>query len=187
MKVLLVVICIAFGGAFGAVTRHLGVDLMHLYIGIPSWIAVMIINITGCYLIGLCFFYLEASLRRTGGSRLRTAPLAGQLDQLPWWPDGDPTQPAVDLFRRSLYLDLLSGLFITGFMGAFTTFSLFSLHSLLLVQQGQWVAMIINALGSAILGFVAVYLGLHSGRIFIMKKHVSKYNNAYSEDTTSNV
>ncbi len=124
MKVLLVVICIAVGGAFGAVLRHLGVNLMHLYIGLPSWIAVMIINITGCYFIGLCFFYLEAHLRRNGGSRLCEARIAGDLNQLTWWPDGDPTQPAVDLFRRSLYLDLLSGLFITGFMGAFTTFSL---------------------------------------------------------------
>ncbi len=187
MKVLLVVICVAVGGAFGAVLRHLGVNLMHLYIGLPSWIAVMIINITGCYFIGLCFFYLEAHMRRNGGSRLCEARIAGDLNQLTWWPDGDPTQPAVDLFRRSLYLDLLSGLFITGFMGAFTTFSLFSLHSLLLVQQGQWVAMIINALGSVVLGFVAVYIGLHSGRIFIMKKHLNNQQSDPSQASDSEV
>lgn len=187
MKLVLLIICILFGGALGAVTRHLGVDLMHIYIGLPGWIAVMIVNIIGCYLIGLCFFCLEASLRRTGGSRLRDATLSYKLEQLPWWPDGDPTQPAVDLFRRSLYLDLLSGLFITGFIGAFTTFSLFSLHSLLLVQEGQWVAVFINAVGSAVLGFVAVYLGLHTGRHYILKKHVPNDSDANTEHSASEI
>lgn len=187
MKLILVSICILFGGAVGAVMRHLSVDLMHLYIGIPSWIAVMIVNIAGCFFIGFCFFYLEASLRRNGGSRLCDAALSDELEQLPWWPDGDPTQPAVDLFRRSLYLDLLSGLFITGFIGAFTTFSLFSLHSLLLVQEGQWVAVFINAVGSAVLGFVAVYLGLHTGRHYILKKHVPNDSDANTEHSASEI
>ncbi|MDP2561864.1 fluoride efflux transporter CrcB [Psychrobium sp. 1_MG-2023] len=47
-----------------------------------------------------------------------------------------------------------------GFLGALTTFSTFSLDTLLLLQQGEWMKALLNVLLNVILSLAAAFLGL---------------------------
>jgi CrcB protein len=50
-------------------------------------------------------------------------------------------------------------LLMVGFCGGFTTFSSFTSENLLLLQNGQYLSVILYTTGSLLLGFFAVYLG----------------------------
>jgi CrcB protein len=50
-------------------------------------------------------------------------------------------------------------LLMVGFCGGFTTFSSFTSENLLLLQNGQFLSVILYTTGSLLLGFFAVYLG----------------------------
>ena len=54
---------------------------------------------------------------------------------------------------------------ITGFLGAYTTFSTLMLESWRLVESGEVVAGTVNVVGSAALGILAVLTGLTIGRL----------------------
>lgn len=56
-------------------------------------------------------------------------------------------------------------LILTGFMGAFTTFSTFVFESGGLIHDGQWLRLALNVGGQNIVGFAALYLGTGLGRI----------------------
>tara|TARA_B100001121_G_C18637217_1_gene597305 strand:- start:331 stop:690 length:360 start_codon:yes stop_codon:yes gene_type:complete len=47
------VLMVGFGGALGAISRYLINEFFNLYINQSAWAATLIINITGCFLIGL--------------------------------------------------------------------------------------------------------------------------------------
>jgi CrcB protein len=49
--------------------------------------------------------------------------------------------------------------FIYGVLGGYTTFSSFSLQTLELAQDGQWLRATVNAAGSVVLCLAAVWLG----------------------------
>jgi CrcB protein len=49
--------------------------------------------------------------------------------------------------------------FMVGICGSYTTFSSFSLQTLALVQDGEWLAAGLNVLGSVALCLIAVWLG----------------------------
>lgn len=51
-----------------------------------------------------------------------------------------------------------------GFLGAYTTFSTYTLDSLRLAEGGAWVPALANLGGSVVLGLVAVAAGLAVGR-----------------------
>ena len=55
-------------------------------------------------------------------------------------------------------------LFVVGFLGAYTTFSTFTLESYNLLQRGQWLLGLANTLGSVVVGLIAVGLGMWLGR-----------------------
>ncbi len=50
-------------------------------------------------------------------------------------------------------------LLMVGFCGGFTTFSSFTNENLMLMQNGQFLTVILYTILSVILGFLAVYLG----------------------------
>ncbi len=61
---------------------------------------------------------------------------------------------------------LLRLLLITGILGGFTTFSSFSLDSLMLLQLGEWGRALIYIFGNLLGGLLACALGMWFYRIF---------------------
>ncbi len=51
-----------------------------------------------------------------------------------------------------------------GILGGYTTFSTYSHETLQLIQDGEFGAVALNALGQVVIGLVAVYLGVVLGR-----------------------
>lgn len=49
---------------------------------------------------------------------------------------------------------------ITGVLGGYTTFSSFSLETLTLIRNGEMESALVNAVGSVVLGLVAVWMGM---------------------------
>ena len=54
---------------------------------------------------------------------------------------------------------------LTGFMGAFTTFSTFMFESGALLRDGEWLQCGANILGQVVVGLAALFLGLALGRL----------------------
>ena len=167
MTLFLKILAVGAGGGFGAVLRHALVEGCRDGLGLPPFGAVMAVNVLGCFAIGFAFVLIEGRYRRDGRSRLRELPVSQELEDRRWWPEGDPTLPAVDLFQFDLRAEVLAGFFLTGLLGAMTTFSMFSLQSVELLQAGApgWAAF--NAIGSVTLGFFAVGLGLRAGHRWV--------------------
>ena len=55
---------------------------------------------------------------------------------------------------------------LTGFMGAYTTFSTYMFESVALMQNGQWLAATVNIAGQTVLGLACIVAGLAIGRFF---------------------
>ncbi len=55
-------------------------------------------------------------------------------------------------------------LIAVGFLGAYTTFSTYTFESFNLISKGEWVAGLLNLLGSSLLGLLAVGLGVYLGK-----------------------
>ena len=53
---------------------------------------------------------------------------------------------------------------LSGFLGAFTTFSSFMFETSALIGDGQWELALLNVGGQIVLGLTAMFLGLAAGR-----------------------
>jgi CrcB protein len=107
----------------------------------------------------LCRYWLDGMVLRLTGERF------------PW---GILVVNALGCFLFGLIFPLaeerllISGetrlIILTGFMGAFTTFSTFTFQTAAFLRDSQWLAAAANVLSQVVLGLVCVFLGLGIGR-----------------------
>ncbi|NRA09786.1 MAG: CrcB family protein [Myxococcales bacterium] len=135
------VLLVALGGGVGAALRGLTDLLVREVLHAPAWTATFGVNLAGAFLIGIAFARLDPRYPRMAD----VAGLAGDL-------------PGLDRRRR-----LLASLFVTGGLGAFTTFSTFGLESAVLLEHGRFLEAALSIGGSLILGLAAVALGFRLG------------------------
>ena len=64
------------------------------------------------------------------------------------------------LIERQGAPDWVRPLIIVGFLGAYTTFSTFSLETLALAERGAWIAAVAYVAGSVAAALTAVWLGV---------------------------
>ena len=171
MKTFILLLGISFGGAMGSVLRHSVGFVGTKLLGVSPLVPTMIVNVLGCFLIGVVFFLIESTYNRDLPSRLVRSKLAAPLQSRGWWPQEDATAPVFREFEADLRAQMWSGLLITGFMGGLTTFSLFSLISLQLQQEGDLLGVLINIVGTVVLGFIATYLGLRVGQSLALSRN----------------
>lgn len=69
------------------------------------------------------------------------------------------------LERIAIGPELRTGI-LTGGLGAFTTFSTFSLETLTLIENGDYLRAVLYILASVILSLIAAFLGLYLARHF---------------------
>lgn len=72
-----------------------------------------------------------------------------------------------ELFDKTMIPAEWRGIITIGFLGAFTTFSTYSLETLNLIRDGEWKAGLLNILVSNLPGIVLVFLGLEFTRFLI--------------------
>lgn len=73
---------------------------------------------------------------------------------------------AFGLFEKRTGLGPEVKLFVlTGFMGAYTTFSTYMFESATLLQEGQWAWAGLNMVGQTVAGLAAIFLGMALGRL----------------------
>ena len=170
MKTFILILGIGFGGALGAVLRHLIGYFFHSVVGLPEFIGIMVVNMLGCFLIGVLFFWIEYVYNRDLPSRLSGSRLSAPVTGRGWWPQQDPTAPVVREFEKDVKAQLISGILITGLLGGMTTFSLFSLISMQLQDGGHHLALLVNVLGSVAGGLLATWLGLKIGQSMVLRR-----------------
>lgn len=113
---------IALGSAAGGVSRHAVSLYTARWIGEHFPFGTLLVNLSGCFIIGLFATLTDPSGR--------------------WM-----VSPHGRLF------------FMTGFLGGYTTFSSFSLQTLALARDGQWLYASANILFSVAGCLLAVWLG----------------------------
>ncbi len=165
---LLCILGVAVGGALGGLARWKSLHALEQWGCSEMW-GLMVINLTGCFMIGAIFLWLECSLCRDGTSRLKGVPFTRQLSNQKWWPEGDPTMPLVLSDRLHQKRQLLTALFLGGFCGSLTTFSGFSLVTMQLARGADWPVLAFHLFGSVILGYIAVWTGMLCVKPFVLR------------------
>lgn len=123
MKILLVMA----GGSLGALSRY-SVSLLAVKLfGTTFPWGTLIVNLSGCFLIGLAFALGDRGL--------------------------SIMNPSVRLF------------FMTGYLGALTTFSTFGLETVNALGAGRYLVAAANILANNFLGSALVFLGIVLGRL----------------------
>lgn len=73
------------------------------------------------------------------------------------------------IFEKSSLTPEMRMLYMTGVLGAFTTFSTFALETLNLFRDGEMKPALFNIVGSNLLAILAVYLGFNLPYLFLKK------------------
>lgn len=121
MKILFVMI----GGSIGALVRY-GVSLFAAqFFGARFPFGTLIVNLSGCFLIGLSFALADRGM--------------------------NIMNPSARLF------------FVTGFLGALTTFSTFALETVNAMRTESYLVMAANFLSNNLIGGALVFLGMWVG------------------------
>ena len=115
------VLVVAAGGALGAVLRYLNVKLFTHVFGSPLPWATLIINVIGCFLMGVAYIWL------------------------------------LDKYQAS---DSLRLFIMMGFLGALTTWSTFSMETVLMLSYGEYIKGFTYLLLTFILCFAAFFIGM---------------------------
>ena len=115
---------VAAGGALGALLRYAVSGLALRVLGSSFPWGTLVVNLSGCLLIGLAWGFAEES----------------------------GLSPAVRIF------------FMTGVLGAYTTFSTFGIETVNLFRDGALGLVLVNVLASNFVGFAAVAAGLFIAR-----------------------
>lgn len=123
MKILLVML----GGSVGALSRYAVSLLAVKMFGVKFPWGTLIVNLSGCFLIGLAFAWGERGFTLMN--------------------------PSVRLF------------FMTGYLGALTTFSTFGLETVTALQEGRYIVVTANILANNVIGIALVFLGMAAGRL----------------------
>ncbi len=118
-------IAIAVGGILGCWSRYLMTQLIQAIWGQSFPYATLLINVSGCFMMG--FLFVETLERLTLGVPLRTG-------------------------------------LLTGFLGGYTTFSTYSIETLLLIESGQAVKGATYLVLSNFLGVAAAFCGAYLAR-----------------------
>ncbi len=112
---------ISLGAILGANARYLVSQWAAVRFGVNFPYGTLLVNVIGCFLIGLFYGLGESRITIT---------------------------PELRLF------------FAIGLLGGFTTFSTFGYETVALLRSGDLLLSLLNLLGSNLVGFVAVGLGL---------------------------
>jgi CrcB protein len=123
MRILLVMA----GGSLGALSRYGASLLAAQLFGTRFPWGTLMVNLSGCFLIGLAFALGDRGL--------------------------SIMNPSVRLF------------FMTGYLGALTTFSTFGLETVNAFREGRYLVLAANILTNNIIGLALVFLGLVVGRL----------------------
>ena len=122
-------LCIAIGGAAGALSRY-GVGQAARRLGAEFPWGTLCVNLTGSFLIGLI---AGVQMHVSDSQRMR----------------------------------LVMALGITGFLGAFTTFSAFSLESVSLVRNDKFMLAGANVLANCAFGVLLAFAGFWASRYIV--------------------
>ena len=114
-------LAVMLGAALGGAARYAVASLIAARLVTRFPWGTFVVNITGCFLIGLISTILAERV----------------ASPLTW----------------SLFL-------VTGILGGYTTFSAFGWETVLLSRQGEHLYALANVVGSAIVGYAAVWLGV---------------------------
>ena len=68
------------------------------------------------------------------------------------------------IIEKGLLPEVWRPFLIVGLLGAFTTFSTFSLDSILLIEQGECLMALGNIFANVVIGLIAACIGLYIGR-----------------------
>lgn len=120
------ILIIMLGGSLGAASRYLVGIITARFLGTGFPWGTLIVNLSGCFIIGLIFALAERSRMLT---------------------------PDIRLF------------IITGYLGALTTFSSFSLETINAARTGLMLQPVMNILINNICGLGLTFLGLWLGSL----------------------
>jgi CrcB protein len=115
------ILVVAAGGALGAVLRYLNAKLFTHFFGTPLPWATLIVNVLGCFLMGVAYMWL------------------------------------LDKYQAS---DSLRLFVMMGFLGALTTWSTFSMETVLMLSYGEFIKGFTYLFSTFILCFAAFYIGM---------------------------